>query len=145
MSEPVWVLSELVQAVHQILLAEHGGLPGVRDQALLDSALARPQQKYAYDSKTSIFELAAAYSFGVAKNYPFTDGNKRVALTVAAVFLELNGFSLDAPEPEAVIIYQQLASGSLTEEELGRWIERSSISAARDYVALTGNRKSDSD
>lgn len=128
MSEPVWVLPELVQAVHQTLLAEHGGLPGVRDQALMDSALARPQQKYAYDGTTSVFELAAAYSFGIAKNHPFTDGNKRVALTVAAVFLELNGYSLDAPEPEAVLIFQQLASGSLTEEELGNWIERSSIS-----------------
>ena len=130
MSEPVWVLPELVQAVHQTLLAEHGGLTGVRDQALLDSALARPRQKFAYDSKTSVFELAAAYSYGLARNHPFTDGNKRVALTVAAVFLELNGYSLDAPEPEAVLIYQQLASGSLTEEQLGSWIEKSSISIA---------------
>ena len=128
MSEPVWVLPELVRAVHQTLIAEHGGLPGVRDQALLDSALARPRQKYAYDSKVSVFELAAAYSYGLARNHPFTDGNKRIALTVAAVFLELNGYSLDAAEPEAVIMYQQLASGSLTEEELGLWIERSSIS-----------------
>ena len=130
MSEPVWVLPELVQAVHQTLLAEHGGLPGVRDRALLDSALARPRQKYAYNSKTSFFELAAAYSYGLARNHPFTDGNKRVALTVAAVFLELNGYSLDAPEPETVLIYQQLASGSLTEEELGLWFEKSSISIA---------------
>ena len=128
MSEPVWVLPELVRAVHQTLIAEHGGLPGVRDQALLDSALARPRQKYAHDSKVSVFELAAAYSYGLARNHPFTDGNKRIALTVAAVFLELNGYSLDAAEPEAVIMYQQLASGSLTEEELGLWIERSSIS-----------------
>jgi len=130
MSEPVWVLPELVQAVHQTLLAEHGGLPGFRDEALLDSALARPQQKYAYDSKASVFELAAAYSFGLARNHPFSDGNKRIALTVAAVFLELNGYSLDAPEPEAVIVYQQLASGSLTEDELSLWIERSSVSIA---------------
>jgi death-on-curing protein len=127
MSEPVWVLPELVQAVHQTLLAEHGGLPGVRDESLLDSALARPQQKYAYDSKASVFELAAAYSFGLARNHPFSDGNKRIALTVAAVFLELNGYSLDAPEPEAVIVYQQLASGSMTEEELSLWIERSTV------------------
>jgi len=129
-SEPVWVLPELVRAVHQTLIAEHGGLPGVRDQALLDSALARPRQKYTYDSTMSVFELAAAYSYGLASNHAFTDGNKRVALAVAAVFLELNGYSLDAPEPEAVIMYQQLASGSLTEEALGLWIERSSISNA---------------
>jgi death-on-curing protein len=129
-SEPVWVLPELVQAVHQILLAEHGGLPGIRDQALLDSALVRPQQKAAYDNRTSVFELAAAYSYGLARNHPFIDGNKRIALTVAAVFLELNGFSLDAPQPETVLVYQQLASGSLTEEELSLWIERSSVSIA---------------
>ncbi len=128
MSEPVWVLPQLVQAVHQTLLAEHGGLPGIRDQALLDSALARPQQKAAYENKPSVFELAAAYSFGLARNHPFIDGNKRIALTVAAVFLELNGFSLDAPEPETALVYQQLASGSLTEKELTLWIEKSSVS-----------------
>ena len=128
MSEPVWVLPELVQAVHQTLLAEHGGLQGVRNRALLNSALARPRQKYAYDSKTSLFELAAAYSYGLARNHPFADGNKRVALTVAAVFLELNGYSLDAPEPETVLIYQQLAAGFLTEEALGLGFEKSSIS-----------------
>ena len=130
MNEPVWVLPELVQAVHQTLLAEHGGLPGVRDRALLDSALARPMRKYACDGKTSFFELAASYSYGLALHHPFTDGNKRVALTVAAVFLELNGYSLDAPEPETVLIYQQLASGSLAEEALGLWFEKSSISIA---------------
>jgi len=128
-SEPAWVLSELVRAVHQTLIAEHGGLPRVRDRALLDSALARPWQKYAYDSTMSVFELAAAYSYGLARNHPFTDGNKRIALTLAALFLELNGYSLNAPEPEAVIMYQQLAAGSLTEEALGLWIERSCISS----------------
>lgn len=127
MTEPVWVLPALVNAVYQTLLAEHGGLPGIRDQALLDSALVRPQQKAAYDHKISVIELAAAYSFGLARNHPFTDGNKRIALTVAAVFLELNGYSLDAPEPEAVLVYQRLASGSLTEEELGLWIKKSSV------------------
>ncbi len=75
-------------------------------------------------------QLCQSGLIGLAGNHPFTDGNKRIALTVAAVFLELNGHSLDAPEPEAVIIYQQLASGSLTEEELSLWIERSSASIA---------------
>ena len=130
MRDPLWVLPELVQAVHQTLLAEHGGLSGIRDQALLDSALARPLQKAAYDSMPSVFELAAAYSFGLARNHPFIDGNKRIALTVAAVFLELNGYSLNAPEPEAVLVYQQLASGYLTEEELSLWIGKSSVSIA---------------
>lgn len=121
------MLPELVLAIHQTLLAEHGGLPGVRDPALLDSALARPQQRAAYDDETSIFDLAASYSFGLAQNHPFADGNKRIALTVAAVFLELNGFSLDAPEPETVLMYQQLAAGNITELELANWIRDSSI------------------
>lgn len=128
MTEPVWVLPELVQAIHQTLLAEHGGLPGIRDQALLESALARPQQKAAYDDAASIFELAASYSFGLARNHPFIDGNKRIALTVAAVFLELNGYSLDATEAETVLMYQKLAAGTLTEEALAVWIRNSSIS-----------------
>lgn len=127
MKEPIWVLPGLVFAIHQTLLAEHGGLPGVRDQALLDSALARPQQKAAYDDETSIFDLAASYSFGLAQNHPFADGNKRIALTVAAVFLELNGFSLDAPEPETILTYQQLAAGKITELELANWMRDSSV------------------
>jgi len=127
MKEPIWVLPELVLAIHQTLLAEHGGLPGVRDQALLGSALARPQQRAAYDDETSIFDLAASYSFGLAQNHPFADGNKRIALTVAAVFLELNGFSLDATEPETVLMYQQLAAGRITELELANWMRDSSI------------------
>ena len=128
MKEPVWVLPELVLAVHQMLVAEHGGLPGIRDQALLDSALARPQQKAAYESEASIFELAAAYSYGLARNHPFVDGNKRIALTIAAVFLELNGVTLNAPEAEAVIVYQQLAAGEIGENSLAEWLRDSSIS-----------------
>lgn len=127
MKQPVWVMAELVLAAHQMLVAEHGGLPGIRDQALLDSALARPKQKAAYESEASIFELAAAYSYGIARNHPFMDGNKRIALTIAAVFLDLNGFTLDAPEAEAVIVYQQLASGELEEKALAEWIRDSSI------------------
>ncbi|MCP5304391.1 MAG: type II toxin-antitoxin system death-on-curing family toxin [Chromatiaceae bacterium] len=130
MKEPVWVLPELVLAVHQMLVAEHGGLPGIRDQALLDSALARPQQKAAYESEASIFELAAAYSYGLARNHPFVDGNKRIALTIAAVFLELNGLTLNALEAEAVIVYQQLAAGEIGENSLAEWLRDSSISSA---------------
>ena len=127
MTEPVWVLPELVLAVHQMLLAEHGGLPGVREQTLLDSALARPQQKLAYEDDISIFELAASYSYGLARNHPFIDGNKRISLTVAAVFLELNGYSLNATEAEAVLIFQRLAAGTLSESELANWIRESCI------------------
>jgi len=126
MKEPVWVLPETVHSIHQMLLAEHGGLPGIRDQALLDSALARPQQKAAYENDISIFELAASYSYGLARNHPFLDGNKRIALTVAAVFLELNGFSLDATEAETVLMYQQLAAGTISEQALANWMRDSS-------------------
>ena len=127
MTEPVWVLPELILAVHQMLLAEHGGLQGIREQALLDSALARPQQKLAYEKDISIFELAASYSYGLARNHPFIDGNKRISLTVAAVFLELNGYSLNATEAEAVLMFQRLAAGTLSEPELANWIRDSSI------------------
>ncbi|MFK7848901.1 MAG: type II toxin-antitoxin system death-on-curing family toxin [Rhodothermales bacterium] len=127
MNEPVWILPEAVLAIHQILLAEHGGLPGMRDQNLLDSALARPLQRHSYDESASIFELAASYSFGLVRNHPFVDGNKRVALTVAAVFLELNGYFLDAPEAEAVLMYKQLASGSIEEDTLANWLRDYSI------------------
>lgn len=127
MKEPVWILPEAVLAIHQMLLAEHGGLPGIRDQKLLDSALARPRQRLSYDVNASVFELAASYSFGLARNHPFVDGNKRIALTTAAVFLDLNGYSLNALEAEAVVMYEQLASGSLAEESLADWFRESSI------------------
>ena len=123
MTQPAWVLSEVVQAVHAMLLAEHGGGAGVRDKALLESALARAEQKYSYQPDASIFELAAAYSFGIAKNHPFIDGNKRTAFTIAALFLELNGHLLTAPEPEATIIFENLAGGLLSEEALASWFE----------------------
>lgn len=121
------MLPEVVNAIHKMLIAGHGGLPGIRDQGLLDSALACPRQQAAYGKKSSVFQLAAAYSYGLARNHPFADGNKRIALTVAAVFLEINGYSLNAPEAEAVIIYQQLADGTLTEEALAEWIRGWSV------------------
>lgn len=130
MKEPIWVLRETVIAVHQMLLAEHGGLPGIRDETLLDSALSRPQQSFAYSDQPSIFDLAASYSYGLALNHPFVDGNKRIALTVAAIFLELNSYSLDATEAEAVITFEHLAAGKLTEKQLSSWFENSSFSNA---------------
>ena len=126
MKEPDWILQDTVVAVHQMLLAEHGGLPGIRDETLLNSALARPQQRFAYTSNVSIFELAASYSYGLAKNHPFVDGNKRVALTIAAVFLELNNYTLDASEAETVIIFEKLAAGNLDENGLTTWFQDSS-------------------
>ncbi|MCB1984035.1 MAG: type II toxin-antitoxin system death-on-curing family toxin [Burkholderiales bacterium] len=121
MNHPKWVLREVVIAVHQMLLAKHGGLSGIRDEALLDSALARPQQCFSYNDTLTVPDLAAVYSYGLARNHPFIDGNKRVALTVAAIFLEINGYTLDAPEAECVIIFEQLAAGKITEVELTQW------------------------
>jgi len=128
MNEPTWVLIDIVTAVHQMLLAEHGGSPGLRDVALLDSALNRPRRRFEYDSSSSIFDLAASYCYGLAKNHPFVDGNKRIALTTAAIFLEINGFSLNAPEPDAVVAIEDLAADILTEEDLSDWFSRYSSS-----------------
>ena len=87
-----------------MLLSEHGGGTGVRDKDLLTSALARPKQKFSYDTDATLFDLAAAYSFGIAKNHPFVDGNKRTAFTIGTLFLELNGLTLNATEVEATWI-----------------------------------------
>jgi len=127
MKEPYWVLPEIVTSVHKMLLSEHGGAPGIRDNALLDSALNRPRQLYSYDSNASIFDLAAAYCYGLSRNHSFIDGNKRIALTIAALFLEINGYSLNASEPEAVLIIQKLAAGHMPEKDLSDWFKTSSL------------------
>ena len=130
MTEPAWVLDDIVQAVHSMLLAEHGGGSGIRDSALLDSALARPKQKLSYEPDTSIFALAAAYSFGIVKNHPFIDGNKRTAFTIGTLFLEINGFKLEAQEPYATIIIEKLAADQISETELAKWFEENCIKAS---------------
>ena len=130
MKEPAWLLPEVVTAVHRMLLAEHGGAHGIRDSVLLESALNRPRQRFEYADDPSIFDLAASYCFGLAKNHPFVDGNKRIAFTVSAIFLEINGYSLDAPEPDAVVIIEELAAGNLTEDDLSNWLQEWSKSNA---------------
>ncbi len=126
MTEPLWLREDIVLVVHQLLITEHGGAAGLRDDGLLASALARPKQIYSYKIPISIFELAAAYSFGITKNHPFIDGNKRVALTVAGIFLDINGYVFNATEAEAVIAFTQLAAGEMTETRLAQWIEENS-------------------
>ena len=123
MKEPKWLQPETVLAVHEMLLAEHGGSTGLRDAGLLESALNRPRQRFAYDDKASIYELAALYGHGLAGNHPFVDGNKRIALTTAAVFLEINGHRLQAPEPEAVVAIEELAAGRMNETAFATWLE----------------------
>ena len=111
----------MLDAIHQAQIREHGGSPGVRDEGLLEAALARPQHKFAYGAKTDWATLAAAYAFGLAKNHGFVDGNKRVALMAAYVFLGLNGYDLNADEPEIVATIEGLAASSVTEAALAKW------------------------
>ena len=122
MNEPVWLAEEAVRALHDELIKEHGGLGGVRDAGLLDSALARPHNLFAY-AEPSLFELAAAYAFGLVRNHAFVDGNKRTGLMAAYVFLRVNGYRLSAPEVEAVAAFRDLAAGAIEEAQLSRWIE----------------------
>jgi death-on-curing protein len=120
----------MLEAMHQAQIREHGGAPGVRDQGLLESALARPQHKYAYAARTDWAALAAAYAFGLAKNHGFVDGNKRVAFITAFVFLELNRYDVDATEPEVVSAMEGVAASEVTEVALAKWF-RSRLRMAR--------------
>ena len=115
-----WLRSETAEAVHPEQLAEHGGGAGVRDRGLLLSALARPENLAAYGEPDAA-ALAAAYAFGVAKNHPFIDGNKRTAWVLARLFLSKNGVSMNCKEVEAVVVMLRLAAGELSEDELADW------------------------
>ena len=121
MKEPRWLTREIVLVMHAMLIAEHGGAAGLRDENALESALGRPRQKHHYDP-TDIPALAAAYAFALSSNHPFVDGNKRVALAAIDVFLRLNGWALDASEVDAAATMIDLASGGLTEEALVAWV-----------------------
>lgn len=112
----------MLEAIHDAQLREHGGSPGVRDESLLESALARARHKLAYGTRVDLATLAAAYAFGLARNHGFVDGNKRVAFMGAYVFLGLNGRDLDVAEPDVVTTMEHVASGSLSEAELASWI-----------------------
>ena len=116
----VWVLPAVAEAAHAEQLAEHGGGEGVRDAGLMASALARPQNLVAYGDPDAP-ALAAAYAFGIARNHPFVDGNKRTAAVVSETFLTLNGYELTASDAEVVVAFVALAAGELTEAELADW------------------------
>ena len=126
----IWIDAADAAAYHAELLTEHGGSAGLRDRGLLESALARPQNLAAYGDPTA-FELAAAYAFGIAKNHPFVDGNKRVAFVASVTFLELNDWQFVAAEEDAAIAFLGLAGGKVTEQDLSRWLEARSRKAAR--------------
>lgn len=123
MTQPKWLLREFVLVVHEMVLAKHGGMVGVRDEGLLESALSRPVNKFAYESGVTLHELAASYSYGLAMNHPFVDGNKRTALMCGFVFLEINDRVVSAPEAETVVAFESLAAGELSEAELALWYE----------------------
>lgn len=125
MSEPRWLLRSLVDAMHDMQLAEHGGAPGIRDQNMLASALDRPVNAFHY-GVTDLHELAAAYAFGIAKNHPYVDGNKRTAFLCAAVFLSVNGIRLDAEEAAATQAVLDLASGGIDQAGFAQWLKDSS-------------------
>jgi death-on-curing protein len=114
MSEPVWIEDELVLAIHDRQLVEHGGAEGLRDEALLQSGLGRPLNHFAYES-TDVVELAAKYTAGIVQNHPFVDGNKRTGFVVGVLFLELNGYRFTASEEAAAQAVLELAAGTMDE------------------------------
>jgi death-on-curing protein len=125
-----WVDRLVVEAVQFDLVREHGGLPGLRDEHGLEAALARPRQRLAYRPESDLAKLAAGYGHGLAANHPFHDGNKRIAFVTMAVFLELNGVELRAPEDEVVTAMLGLAAGELSEDELAAWLRSRMVSAS---------------
>jgi death-on-curing protein len=120
--EPRWLHRLVVDAIHHESISTHGGLPGLRDAKPLKSALARPSQAIAYGSGVDIAALAAAYAYGIARNHPYHDGNKRIAFMTMAVFTELNGFELEAAETDVVDMMLRFAAGDLEEEQLAEWL-----------------------
>ena len=119
----VWIATEVALAAHAEQLAEHGGGDGIRDAGMLDSAMARPQNLAQYGDPDAA-ALAAAYAFGIARNHPFTDGNKRTAAVVSETFLMLNGYELGATDAELVVAFVALAAGELGEDELADWFRQ---------------------
>ncbi len=136
--EPRWLDRRVVDAMHGEQLREHGGSPGVRDSGLIESALARPRQRFAYDEDADLPRLAAAYGFGLVRNHGYVDGNKRVGAAALGVFLLMNGLELEAPEPELVSAMMAVASGDWDEEALAGWVRERAVvfedSGANDPV-----------
>jgi len=124
-SVPKWLIKAAVVAFHDEQLAQHGGQPGVRDEGLLDSALDRQKNQYHY-GKPDIFDLAAEYAYGLARNHPFPDGNKRASFVACETFLNLNGIDLMASDEEALRIWISLGDGGTTEAELAQWLRDNS-------------------
>lgn len=127
MEEPVWLSRPVVEALHADQVREHGGQLGLRDPGLLESALARPQHVWAYETDVDLAMLAAEYGFGLAKNHAFLDGNKRVAFVATNVFLILNGFEIEAPEPEVVDTILRVADGRMSRGKFAEWVRTAMV------------------
>jgi death-on-curing protein len=128
MADPVWLDRRVIEAVHDRLIAEHGGAPGLRDEGLLVSALTRPRQLAAYD-QPDLCDLAAAYATAIVRNHPFIDGNKRTAFIAAYVFLARNGLRLSASEASATHTMLALAGGEMSEAAFAGWLRESTHAA----------------
>ena len=124
--EPQWLSRVVVDAIHSDQLREHGGLPGIRDENVLESALARPQQQWHYGERADVSLLAAAYAFGLIKNHPYRDGNKRIGFLAMVTFLGMNGHDLVATDAEVVAETLAVAAGGVSEEALADWIRQHS-------------------
>lgn len=123
--EPDWFEADVVLAIHSRQLAEHGGQPGIRDEGMLESALARPRQKWAYEN-ADLYDLAAAYAYGISKNHPFLDGNKRTAAVICETFIELHDHEIKLDETAKYPHYLSLAAGEHTEESFALWLRENS-------------------
>ena len=125
MKEPYWLTTAECLALHDMMLSQYGGIAGLRDENLLESALAKPRQLFAY-RKPGLAEMAAAYAIGIVKNHPFLDGNKRTGFMLGAGFLERNGLEFHASEADAVLRTLALAAGKMSESAYAKWLEANS-------------------
>ncbi|HEV3331007.1 MAG TPA: type II toxin-antitoxin system death-on-curing family toxin [Bryobacteraceae bacterium] len=135
-----WISKKALLLLHEESLAEFGGARGLRDEGLLDSALARPQNTRAYNAESTVADLAASYGFGLAKNHPFVDGNKRAAFLSIGLFLAINGYQLKPDQVDAIQTMLAVANGELDEQGLSAWITKNSISMRRPPKKKTTRR-----
>jgi death on curing protein len=125
--QPVWVSKRAVLALHSEQLAEHGGSDGIRDESLLDSALAKPKNVFAYGDAPDLFRLAASCAYGIARNHAFVDGKKRTALVASILFLNRNGWDVETSKEDEYFTFLHLADGSLSEDDLAAWFTRHAV------------------
>lgn len=130
-AEPRWLTRQIVEAIHEVQLASNGGLPGLRDGGALESALGRPMHRWHYGEAEDLADCAAAYGFGIAKNHPFADANKRTAFVVMATFYELNGHPLTASEADSVETMVGVADGTISEKRLAAWLRDNTTAPRR--------------